>query len=103
MGLTDFRFGLYSGDMKFSHGWMADTDPEFLRIFLALNHGLPAHKKLDQVMEMYETVVATYTTEERLKRPEASNREIFLRAAARRLGMDLICRAYGTEAEEILR
>jgi hypothetical protein len=89
--------------MKFSHGWMADTDPEFLRVFLALNHGLPAQQKLDQVMEMYETVVATYTAEERLKRPEASDREIFLRVAARRLGVDLICRAYGTEARQILR
>jgi hypothetical protein len=40
-------------------------------------------------------MVATYTAEERRMHPEAGEREIFLRAAARRLGPDLVRRAYG--------
>jgi hypothetical protein len=86
--------------MKFSHGWMADTHPEALRVFLDLNHRLPAQKKYEQVIEMYESLIATWTAEERRLHPEADEREIFLRVAARRLGSDLIRRAYGWAPDE---
>jgi hypothetical protein len=44
---------------------------------------------------MYETMMATYSAQERQLHPEADEREIFLRVAARRLGPDLVKRAYG--------
>lgn len=81
--------------MKFSHGWMADATPGALRVYLDLNHRMPAQRKFDSVIAMYETVVATYIAQERQAHPEAGEREIFLRAAARRLGADLVKRAYG--------
>jgi hypothetical protein len=64
---------------------MADTHPEALRVLLDLNHSRSAQQKYDQVVEMYETVVATYTAEERRLHPEAS---------------DLVRRAYGWAPDE---
>lgn len=81
--------------MKFSHGWMADTSPRALRVWLDLNHALPASRKLQMVAEMYESAMATYAAQERALHPEAGEREIFLRVAARRLGWDLVERVYG--------
>jgi hypothetical protein len=86
--------------MNYSHGWMADTDPAFLRKFLDRNHGMPAEQKYQLVLEMHETLKATYLAQERHLRPEASEREIFLRAAARRLGKDLVQQAYGWAPDE---
>jgi len=37
--------------MEFSHGWMADTNPKALRVYLDLNHALPAGKKFQLVVE----------------------------------------------------
>ena len=81
--------------MKFSHGWMSDTHPEALRVFLDLNHRLPARQKYAQIVQMYETIKGTYAAQERRSHPEADEREIFLRVAVRRLGPELVRRAYG--------
>jgi hypothetical protein len=80
---------------KFSHGWMADTNPKALRAYLDINRAVPAGRKYRIVVEMYETMMATYSAQERQLHPEADEREIFLRVAARRLGPDLVKRAYG--------
>ncbi len=87
--------------MKFSHGWMADTHPDALSVFLHLNHRLPPETKYAQVIEMYETINATYMAEERRKRPDATEREVFLRVAARRLGAEMVRGAYGAEADDL--
>ena len=85
---------------RFSHGWMADTHPDALRVFLDLNHRMSAQQKYDRVIEMYETMNATCAAEERRMHPDAEEREIFLRVAARRLGWDLVRRAYGWAPSE---
>jgi hypothetical protein len=85
---------------KYSHGWMADTTPEALRVFHDLNHSLPAQQKYDQTIAMYESMNATYAAEERRRHPEADDREIFLRVAARRLGSELVRKAYGWAPDE---
>lgn len=74
---------------------MEDTHPEALRVFLDLNHRLPVERKIEQIIEMYETINATYAAQERQEHPEADDREIFLRVAARRLGREIVKRAYG--------
>jgi hypothetical protein len=79
---------------------MADTHPEALRVLLRLNHNLPAQQKYDQVVEMYETVIATYSAGARRLHSEADDRGIFLRVAARRPGSDLVRRAYGWAPDE---
>lgn len=84
---------------KFSHDWMRDTSPEALRVYLDLQHRMTASEKLDAVAEMYETMNAIYENQERKLHPEADDREIFLRVAARRLGGDLVKRVYGWAPE----
>jgi hypothetical protein len=86
--------------MKFSHGWMADTGPKALRTYLDINHRMPAQQKFQIVVEMYETTMATYAAQERKLHPEADDREIFLRVAARRLGSDVVRRVYGWNPDE---
>ena len=85
---------------RFSHGWLADTHPDALRDFLDLNHGMSAQQKYDRVVEMYETMNATCAAEERRLRPDADEREIFLRVAARRLGWDLMRKVWGRAPPE---
>jgi len=68
---------------------MADTQPEALRVYLEINHGLPAQRKFDTAMAMCESMARTYEARERKLHPDAGEREIFLRAAARRLGKEL--------------
>lgn len=75
--------------MKFSHGWMSDTHPDALRVYLEMNHRLPAQRKFDTVVGMCESMTVTYLARERKLHPEESDREIFLRVAARKLGKRL--------------
>jgi hypothetical protein len=44
---------------------------------------------------MYKTMNATYAAQERRSHPEACEREIFFRVAARRLGREMVKKAYG--------
>jgi hypothetical protein len=44
---------------------------------------------------MYETMNAIYAAQERRSHPDADDREIFLRVAARRLGPEMVKKAYG--------
>ena len=81
--------------MKFSHGWMSDTHPDALRVYLEMNHRLPAQRKFDTVVGMCEGMALTYAAQERKLHPEESDREIFLRVASRRLGKELVKRVYG--------
>ena len=74
--------------MKFSHGWMSDTHPDALRVYLEMQHRLPAQRKFDTVVGMCEGMARLYMAQERKLHPEESDREIFLRVAARRLGKD---------------
>jgi len=79
---------------------MADTQPDALRLYLDLNHAMSPQQKLDAIFEMQETMNATLAAQERALHPNATDREIFLRAAARRLGPELVRRAYGWVAHE---
>jgi hypothetical protein len=55
--------------------------------------------KLASALE-YTTFVMTLSEHGvRMQYPDASDREIFLRAAARRLGRDLMIRAYGWDPD----
>ncbi len=80
---------------EYSHGWMSDTHPEALRVFLDLNHRLPVERKVAQIVEMYETMNAIYAAQERRSHPDADEREILLRVAARRLGPEIVKKVYG--------
>ena len=85
--------------MKFSHGWMSDTHPDALRVFLRIQSGFSPDQKLAQVAEMYEAMNALQTAEVRRLYPEASEREVFLRVTARRLGPELMAKVYGWQPD----
>jgi len=85
--------------MKFSHGWMADTHPDALRVYLEIHRSLSPQRKLRRIGDMYEAMAALQTTEVRRLYPEADDREVFLRVTARRLGADLMRKVYGWQPD----
>jgi hypothetical protein len=85
--------------MKFSHGWMSDTHPDALLAFLKIQSRISPEQKLAQVAEMYEAMNALQTAEVRRLYPAASEREVFLRVTARRLGPELMAKVYGWQPD----
>jgi hypothetical protein len=85
--------------MKFSHDWMADTHPDALRVYLKIHSGIPPGRKLSRVAEMYDAITALQTSEVRRLYPAATDREVFLRVTARRLGPELMKRVYGWQPD----
>jgi len=72
-----------------------DTDPRALEVWLALQRQMSLGQKLFAVMEASRFLLQLYEAGVRLDHPHASEREIFLRTAARHLDRDLMIRAYG--------
>ena len=85
--------------MEFSHGWMSDTQPEALRVYLEIQRRLSPERKLTQVAEMFDAITALQTEEVRRLYPAASEREVFLRVTARRLGPELMDKVYGCQPD----
>jgi hypothetical protein len=81
--------------MDFSHGWMSDTHPDALRVYLDIQSRIPPGQKLQRIAEMYDAMIALQTAEVRRLYPQADDREVFLRVAARRLGSELMAKVYG--------
>jgi len=80
--------------MPVSTRW-SDTSPEALRVFIDLHRQMPAGDKAARVLDL--TAMLYHLSLEDVRRcyPKASDHEVFLRMAARRLGPDLMLRAYG--------
>jgi hypothetical protein len=73
----------------------SDTDPRAMEVWLDLLRRMPASKKLDSVFALNRMAIELSEAGVRMAYPEADGREIFLRAASRRLGRELMMRAYG--------
>lgn len=84
--------------MPTRYGWMDDTSPEAFDAWIELIRKIPPGKKFEQFMDM--ATMAIQAQEEVVKRryPEASEREVFLRAAALRLGRETVLKVYGFDA-----
>ena len=80
---------------KFSHGWMSDTHPDALKVWLRIQSQIPPDEKLRQVIRLYDEMTALQTAEVRRLYPNADDREVFLRVTARRLGPELMRKVYG--------
>ena len=76
-------------------GWMADTDPKAFRALIELRRRMTFDQKFRQFLEMSEMVLRGYEDRVRREHPEAGEREVFLRAAALRLGNETVRRVYG--------
>jgi hypothetical protein len=79
---------------------MSDTHPDALRVWLDIQRRLMPETKLRQVVEMYEAITAAQTADVRRLYPTATEREVFLRVTARRLGPDLMKKAYGWDPSD---
>jgi hypothetical protein len=73
----------------------SDTDPRAMEVWLDLLRKMPASKKLDSVFALNRLAIELSEAGVRMAYPEADDREIFLRAASRRLGPDFMKLAYG--------
>jgi hypothetical protein len=76
-------------------GWYEDTSPKALEIFLELHRNMDPSERTARVFELAEFQEGLQRASVRSMYPNADEREIFLRVAARRLGRELMIRAYG--------
>jgi hypothetical protein len=76
-----------------------DTDPRAMEVWLDLMRRMPAGRKLESVFALNRLAIELSEAGVRMAYPEAGDREIFLRAAARRLSRDLMIRAYGWDPD----
>ena len=90
------RLTLYDGlEMPSRYGWMADTDPKAFRALIKIRRNMTFDERFRQFLEMTEMVLRAYEDRVRRDYPHAGEREVFLRAAALRLGDDTVRRVYG--------
>lgn len=78
----------------------SDTDPKAMEVWLDLQRRMPAGQKLTAVLAASHLVLQMYEAGVRLQYPEADDREIFLRVAARHLDRDLMIGVYGWDPEQ---
>jgi hypothetical protein len=77
----------------------SDTDPRAMEVWLDLLQRMPAGKKIESVFTLSRLAIQLSEAGVRMAYPEAGDREIFLRAAARRLSRDLMISAYGWDPD----
>jgi hypothetical protein len=78
-----------------SSDWFSDTDPKALDVFLDLQRKMSPSEKLQRVFQANAMMRALAEADVRRLYPDADEREVFLRAAARRLGPELMMKVYG--------
>lgn len=76
------------------HGLDLDTSPEAARIQLDVIRRMPSERRARTLTDLCCMVDTLAEAELRRRYPEASNREVFLRLVARRLGADLARKAF---------
>ena len=74
-----------------------DTSPEAWKIYLDIQRRMSSSERLQRAFEFSAFVNALAEGALRQKYPGAGEREIFLRAARRRLGTALFRKVYGSE------
>jgi hypothetical protein len=74
-----------------------DTSPEAWKVFMDLMRKMSPEEKLQRTFEFSAMVRSFGEAGLRQRHPQASDREIFLRAARLNLGADLYAKVYGAE------
>lgn len=77
----------------------SDTHPKALEVFLSLQRQMTPAQKVSLVLDFTEMLFRLAEADVRQTYPEASEREIFLRAAARRLDRETMIRVYGWDPQ----
>ena len=78
----------------------ADTDPRAFAAWVEIQRRMTPGEKLAATLAASAFVMRLQEDGVRRLYPEASGREVFLRAAARRLDRETMIRAYGWDPEE---
>jgi len=81
------------------HPAFADTSHDAMDVWLDLQRKKAPGEKLALVLEASQFVLQLYEMGVRRLHPEADDREVLLRVAARHLSRDLMIRAYGWDPE----
>jgi hypothetical protein len=79
--------------------WFADTDPKALEVYIQLHREMTPGQRLARVFELCDFQQSLQIANVREMYPQADEREVFLRVAARRLGRDLMMKAYNWDPE----
>ena len=85
--------------MATRYNWMADTDEKAFEVLVDLYRKMTPGHKLKLAMDTTTFVIQLSEMGVRHDHPDASEREVFLRAAARRLGRETIIRVYGWDPD----
>ena len=85
----------YSRTVDHKRDFVDDTAPQALEFFYELQRRRSIHDKARDVFELSEWMIRNAEAGVRLRHPSASQREVFLRAAALRLPREAMTRAYG--------
>jgi len=86
--------------MATRYNWMADTDSKAFEVLIALQRKMSGGDKLACVLRTSAMLMALSEGNVRQLYPAATEREIFLRSAARRLDRETMIRAYGWDPQE---
>jgi hypothetical protein len=75
--------------------WYEDTDPAALEVFIDLHRKMTTGERAARIFELTEFQEGLQRSSVRSMYPEAGEREVFLRVAARRLDRETMIRVYG--------
>lgn len=74
--------------------WYSDTDPRALEVFIECQRRMSPSEKINAMLDLSQMALDTAKAEIRRQYPDATDREVFLRAAARHLDRETMLRAY---------
>ena len=80
-------------------GWLDDTDPESRKLYIQLLREMTPAQKLARIFDLCEFQQRLQYASVRSLYPQASEEEVFLRVAARRLDRDTMIRVYGWDPD----
>ena len=75
--------------------WYEDTTPQALEVFIELHRKMTPGERTARIFEMAEFQEGLQRWSVRSMYPEADEREVFLRVAARRLDRETMIKVYG--------
>ncbi len=81
------------------YNWMADTDEKSFQALVEIQRRIPPGEKLAFALRQSAMLMKLSRHGIRKMYPDASEREIFLREAARRFDRDTMIRVYGWDPE----
>ena len=85
--------------MKHEPDFIRDTDPKALQVFYEIQRRRSSGEKANDVFELTDWMIQLSEAGVRLRYPNISEREVFLRAAALRIPRDLMIKAYGWDPD----